>query len=62
MMGAHANDTRAHGIIPRLGHDMFARIRERVCNELYFKVEVSYMEIYNEHVRDLLDSDRHVCV
>uniref|UniRef100_A0A915BGU3 Kinesin-like protein unc-104 n=2 Tax=Parascaris univalens TaxID=6257 RepID=A0A915BGU3_PARUN len=43
------------GIIPRLCNAIFERIEEATCETLAFKVEVSYMEIYNERVRDLLD-------
>ncbi|XP_034084087.1 kinesin-like protein KIF13A isoform X3 [Gymnodraco acuticeps] len=43
------------GLIPRLCCSLFERIH-KVENEGHtFKVEVSYMEIYNEKVRDLLD-------
>ncbi|KAI0215698.1 Kinesin-like protein KIF13A [Lamellibrachia satsuma] len=43
------------GIIPRLCDALFDQIKEKEANDLSFKVEVSYMEIYNEKVRDLLD-------
>ncbi|KJH45689.1 kinesin motor domain protein [Dictyocaulus viviparus] len=43
------------GIIPRLCNEVFRRIKETTCETLEYKVEVSYMEIYNERVRDLLD-------
>uniref|UniRef100_A0A8B9GRR8 Kinesin family member 13A n=1 Tax=Astyanax mexicanus TaxID=7994 RepID=A0A8B9GRR8_ASTMX len=43
------------GLIPRLCCSLFERVG-REGNETHsFKVEVSYMEIYNEKVRDLLD-------
>ncbi|XP_078098030.1 kinesin-like protein KIF13A isoform X4 [Mustelus asterias] len=43
------------GLIPRLCGALFGRV-SKVENESHtFKVEVSYMEIYNEKVRDLLD-------
>nr|XP_057939491.1 kinesin-like protein KIF13A isoform X2 [Doryrhamphus excisus] len=43
------------GLIPRLCCSLFERVH-RDSNEAHtFKVEVSYMEIYNEKVRDLLD-------
>lgn len=38
------------GIIPRLCDALFDRIAKKQCAELTFKVEVSYMEIYNEKV------------
>ncbi|KAF1747585.1 hypothetical protein GCK72_024050 [Caenorhabditis remanei] len=43
------------GIIPRVCNDIFTRIHETSNATLSFKIEVSYMEIYNERVRDLLD-------
>lgn len=43
------------GIIPRLCDSLFESIDEKMTDELNFKVEVSYMEIYNEKVHDLLD-------
>ncbi|XP_033100140.1 kinesin-like protein KIF13A isoform X3 [Anneissia japonica] len=52
MMGTEDNK----GITPRLCDTLFERIAEENSNEsLSFKVEVSYIEIYNEKVRDLLD-------
>lgn len=38
------------GIIPRLCDALFERIADKQNLELTFKVEVSYMEIYNEKV------------
>ncbi|KAM4694601.1 kinesin-like protein KIF13B [Discoglossus pictus] len=43
------------GLIPRLCSTLFDRTQKAETEELSFKVEVSYMEIYNEKVRDLLD-------
>ncbi|XP_075454796.1 kinesin-like protein KIF13B isoform X2 [Ascaphus truei] len=43
------------GLIPRLCSTLFDRTQKAENEELSFKVEVSYMEIYNEKVRDLLD-------
>lgn len=43
------------GIIPRLCDSLFAKINNQQSSELSYKVEVSYMEIYNEKVHDLLD-------
>ncbi|KRY88539.1 Kinesin-like protein KIF13A [Trichinella pseudospiralis] len=42
------------GLIPRLCIELFRRIDED-RQDVTFKVEVSYFEIYNEKVRDLLD-------
>ncbi|XP_063779291.1 kinesin-like protein KIF13A isoform X3 [Pseudophryne corroboree] len=43
------------GLIPRLCCALFLRATEEENDSQTFKVEVSYMEIYNEKVRDLLD-------
>lgn len=51
MMGNQENK----GIIPRLCDELFASIAAKQTDELNYKVEVSYMEIYNEKVHDLLD-------
>uniref|UniRef100_A0AAG5DC42 Kinesin motor domain-containing protein n=1 Tax=Anopheles atroparvus TaxID=41427 RepID=A0AAG5DC42_ANOAO len=51
MMGNQENK----GIIPRLCDELFASIAAKQTDELSYKVEVSYMEIYNEKVHDLLD-------
>ncbi|XP_062954480.1 kinesin-like protein KIF13A isoform X4 [Cynocephalus volans] len=51
MMG-HAEQL---GLIPRLCCALFKRISSEQNESQTFKVEVSYMEIYNEKVRDLLD-------
>lgn len=51
MMGNQENK----GIIPRLCDELFGSIAAKQTEELTYKVEVSYMEIYNEKVHDLLD-------
>ncbi|CAD6208948.1 GSCOCG00010762001-RA-CDS [Cotesia congregata] len=51
MMGSGDNK----GIIPRLCDNLFDMIAKQQSSELTYKVEVSYMEIYNEKVHDLLD-------
>ncbi|XP_017958970.1 kinesin-like protein KIF13A isoform X3 [Drosophila navojoa] len=51
MMGSQENK----GIIPRLCDKLFSAIANKSTPELMYKVEVSYMEIYNEKVHDLLD-------
>ncbi|XP_017282022.1 kinesin-like protein KIF13A isoform X3 [Kryptolebias marmoratus] len=43
------------GLIPRLCCSLFERVHAEESEAHTFKVEVSYMEIYNEKVRDLLD-------
>ena len=51
MMGSPNNK----GLIPRLCDGIFERIAGTKDPNVSFKVEVSYMEIYNEKVHDLLD-------
>lgn len=48
---------KEHGIIPKICQDMFERIKEAQATDpaLRFTVEVSYLEIYNERVKDLLN-------
>lgn len=43
------------GLIPRLCSSLFDRTVQEAQEGENFTVEVSYMEIYNEKVRDLLD-------
>ncbi|ODN82908.1 hypothetical protein L202_01159 [Cryptococcus amylolentus CBS 6039] len=45
------------GIIPLTTSELFRRVEERTANDsnLSYTVEVSYIEIYNEKVRDLLN-------
>ncbi|KAL3272424.1 hypothetical protein HHI36_013906 [Cryptolaemus montrouzieri] len=43
------------GIIPQICKDLFDRIRSNTSPDLKYSVEVSYMEIYCERVRDLLN-------
>ncbi|XP_062993602.1 kinesin-like protein KIF1C [Elgaria multicarinata webbii] len=53
MMGKQEQDQQ--GIIPQLCADLFARVNENKSPNLSYSVEVSYMEIYCERVRDLLN-------
>ncbi|ORZ20530.1 kinesin heavy chain [Absidia repens] len=54
MMGADIEDEKTKGIIPRIISQIFESIMEAPSN-VEFTVKVSYMEIYMEKVRDLLD-------
>lgn len=48
------------GIIPQLCDALFERITSEISSdEQSYAVEVSYMEIYNEKVHDLLDPARY---
>ncbi|KAG2416361.1 hypothetical protein HFD88_007576 [Aspergillus terreus] len=42
------------GLIPRTCEDLFQRIENVESPDVSFNVRVSYFEVYNEHVRDLL--------
>ncbi|XP_048109362.1 kinesin-like protein KIF1A isoform X16 [Alosa alosa] len=53
MMGRQETDQQ--GIIPLLCEDLFTKINVNNDNSMSYSVEVSYMEIYCERVRDLLN-------
>ncbi|XP_041378535.1 kinesin-like protein unc-104 isoform X3 [Gigantopelta aegis] len=58
MMGR--NEPGQEGIIPQLCEDLFERVKKHKNDHVQFSVEVSYMEIYCERVRDLLNpSNKH---
>ncbi|KAL4802114.1 P-loop containing nucleoside triphosphate hydrolase protein [Aspergillus unguis] len=42
------------GLIPRTCEDLFQRIEAAEAPDVSYNVRVSYFEVYNEHVRDLL--------
>ncbi|PGH27686.1 hypothetical protein AJ80_00701 [Polytolypa hystricis UAMH7299] len=50
MMGTPENP----GLIPRTCEDLFQRIESSESPNISYTVRVSYFEVYNEHVRDLL--------
>lgn len=47
------------GLIPRTCEDLFQRIEASVSPHISYTVRVSYFEVYNEHVRDLLAPPSH---
>ena len=55
MMGTHEQP----GLIPRTCEDLFERIESNQSPNISYTVRVSYFEVYNEHVRDLLAPVRH---
>lgn len=46
------------GLIPRTCEDLFQRIESNTSPHISYTVRVSYFEVYNEHVRDLLTIPR----
>ena len=46
------------GLIPRTCEDLFQRIESSPSPHISYTVRVSYFEVYNEHVRDLLTPSR----
>ncbi|XP_048417019.1 kinesin-like protein KIF1B isoform X21 [Stegostoma tigrinum] len=53
MMGKQ--DKEHQGIIPQLCEELFEKINDNSNSDVSYSVEVSYMEIYCERVRDLLN-------
>lgn len=51
-------DPEKQGIIPRIVQDIFNHIYNMDV-DLEFHIKVSYFEIYNEKIRDLLDGSIH---
>lgn len=57
MMGGHAKekDSNAQGLVPRICRSLFNRMKTgQEDRDVAYKTQVSYLEIYNERVRDLL--------
>jgi kinesin family protein 4/21/27 len=56
MSTRNINDLEDVGIIPRVLTDLFARIdEEQAKSSVKFRVTVSFVEIYNEEIKDLLN-------
>nr|XP_006820456.1 PREDICTED: kinesin-like protein KIF1A-like [Saccoglossus kowalevskii] len=53
MMGK--NEIDQGGIIPQLCEELFRKMEDNMIEDMSYSVEVSYMEIYCERVRDLLN-------
>ncbi|XP_014777436.1 uncharacterized protein LOC106874278 isoform X1 [Octopus bimaculoides] len=45
-----------YGLIPRICEALFSRVDDFIDDNFTFKVDISYLEIYNERVRDLLQA------
>lgn len=63
MMGKNLNETSEDlGLVPRMCKDLFGRISENTAkpnSNCMYSIEISYMEIYCERVRDLLNPKSH---
>ena len=57
MMG-DLNDESTKGVIPRIAEQIFNYIQHEAAPTIQFLVGVSYMEIYMERIRDLLNPDK----
>lgn len=57
MQGPDIDDADKKGIIPRVVEDIFASV-EAAPEEVEFTIRASYLEIYMERIRDLLDPER----
>ncbi len=51
------NDEKDMGIIPRINRDIFQYIEE-LNEQTEVQIKISYFEIYNEKIKDLLDKGR----
>ena len=54
MMGSNIDDHELKGVVPRITEQVFRSILEG-ANNIEYTVKVSYMEIYMERIRDLLN-------
>jgi hypothetical protein len=57
MMGVHGGPPEQQGIIPRACSTLFERTSANKDSAMSFTAEVSYLEIYNEKVRMILESN-----
>ena len=57
MQGPDIDDAEKKGIIPRVVEDIFASVAA-APEEVEFTIRASYLEIYMERIRDLLDPER----
>ena len=54
----HSSESNSElGLIPRICQTMFAKMQQSTDNSTTFRTEASYLEIYNEKVKDLLGPD-----
>ncbi|KAK2948747.1 putative Kinesin heavy chain [Blattamonas nauphoetae] len=57
MMGPDNSTEKTTGIIPRLAHSIFERVAS-MNSEFDSTIRVSFVEIYQERIRDLIDNKR----
>lgn len=57
MVGPDIEDPEKQGIIPRMVKTMFEKI-ENASEDIEFRVKISMVEIYNEKIKDLLDTTK----
>ena len=57
MLGPSIDDEENKGIIPRMVGGIFEKI-ESAAEDIEFSVKVSFIEIYNEKIRDLLNPEK----
>ena len=57
MLGPSIDDEEHKGIIPRMVGGIFEKI-EWAAEDIEFSVKVSFIEIYNEKIRDLLNPEK----
>ena len=57
MMGSNIDDEDGKGIIPRMVKSIFEQIAQ-TPEDIKATVKVSFIEIYNEKIRDLLNTDQ----
>ena len=58
MLGEDIEDENERGVIPRLVSGLFDKISQQP-EDLEFSMKVSFVEIYNEKIRDLLDPKKN---
>lgn len=58
MLGEDIEDEEQRGVIPRLVRGLFDQISKQP-EDIEFSMKVSFVEIYNEKIRDLLDPKKN---
>lgn len=56
-MGPDIDDAQQKGLIPRLVESIFSRIAQSP-DHIEFRLKLSFIEIYMEKLRDLIDVNR----